>query len=175
MVYLIMEDVRYPIGEYVYDEAGSVEAWKNEIKALPASLKKAVDGLADEQLDTPYRDGGWTVRQVVHHVGDSHLNMVMRVKLALTEENPTIIAYNEVEWAKLGDTKVAIKSSLNFIEALHVRIGILLDTLSEEDLSKTFVNPESGPFTIKKAISQYAWHGKHHVADITSLRQRNNW
>lgn len=175
MVYLDMKDLRYPIGEYVFDEQGSVGEWINEIKELPAQMMYAVAGLNDEQLDTPYREEGWTVRQVVHHVGDSHLNMVMRVKLALTEDNPTIIAYNEVEWAKLGDTKVGVQSSLDFLQALHVRIGILLDSLSEEDLERTFVNPESGPFTIRKAISQYAWHGTHHVAHITSLRQRNNW
>jgi hypothetical protein len=135
-----------------------------------------VAGLSPEQLDTPYRDGGWTVRQVVHHVPDSHMNAFIRTKLALTEVDPTIKPYDEKAWSVLADVRnTPIETSLVLLETLHERWNHLLRALSEADFSRTLVHPEHGPRTLDWLVALYAWHGAHHVAHITSLRERMDW
>jgi hypothetical protein len=148
-----------------------------EIAAAPAHLRKAVAGLTPAQLDTPYRPGGWTVRQVVHHVPDSHLNAYTRIKLALTEEEPTIRPYEEARWAELPDARTGpIEPSLGLLESLHQRWLLLLTQLQPSDFERRFRHPEHGRiFTANEAVAMYAWHGRHHVAHITSLRQRMGW
>jgi len=150
--------------------------WIDEIAAAPAQLRAAVVGLTDDQLDTPYRPGGWTVRQVVHHVPESHMNAYVRIKLALTEDQPTIKPYDEALWAELpdvGDTPIEV--SLELLDSLHDRWVRLLRLLSEQQWTRTFRHPEMGLMTVEKTLALYAWHGKHHVAHITSLRERNGW
>jgi len=143
---------------------------------LPARLCAAVAGLNDSQLDTPYRDGGWTLRQVVHHLADSHANSVIRFKLALTEDWPTIKPYDENAWAQLSDSKsLPIDSSLSFISAMHERWVALLESMSEADFERGYVHPERGRQNLLTALGIYAWHGRHHTAHITALRARNNW
>lgn len=174
-----LELLRYPTGRFSYATPITYEEAKqkiNEIKALPGRLSEVVSNLSEEQLDTPYRLGGWTVRQVIHHIPDSHMNAYIRFRWALTENEPLIKVYHEAEWAKLPDASSApIEMSLNLLEALHVRWGALLDTLKPEDLERTYIHPDSGKGTIGKLIATYAWHGKHHLAHITSLIERNNW
>lgn len=143
---------------------------------LPERLKAAVSGLSDAQLDTPYREGGWTVRQVVHHLADSHANSVIRFKLALTEDWPTIKPYDEAAWAKLPDSKsLPIESSMTFIEGMHERWVALLEAMTEADFERGFVHPEHGRQSLATALAIYAWHSRHHVAHITGLRARNGW
>lgn len=173
-------DHRYPIG--LFEHEGAVapeqrELWIREIEKLPAKLRLAVEGLNDEQLDTPYRDGGWTVRQVVHHVADSHMNSLTRFKLALTEDHPTIKPYAEERWAELADTKTApIELSLHLIEALHERWVLLLESLTDADFGRTFHHPGSGETVpLDRNVGFYAWHGNHHAAHITALRARKGW
>ncbi|OEH91572.1 YfiT family bacillithiol transferase [Bacillus solimangrovi] len=171
-------DLRYPIGEfdYVGDPTQEiVESWIKEIESTPSQLKKAVSGLSDEQLDKVYREGGWTVRQVVHHIVDSHINSYTRFKLALTEDNPTIKLYEEAKWAELPDTKLPIEVSLQLLESLHIRWVVLLRSLNKAELEKTFQHPESGTVKLSTNVGIYAWHGRHHIAHITSLRERMNW
>lgn len=176
---LTLEQLQYPIGRFSFQgdiDANTVSIWIAEIAALPGELTHAVIGLSDEQLDTPYRQGGWTVRQVVHHIADSHINSLIRFKLALTEDKPLIKTYYEDRWALLPDyQQVPIEQSLEFIKLLHARWVILLRSLSDEDLQREFMHPESGPTLLKKNIGIYTWHGKHHVAHITSLRERMDW
>lgn len=168
-------DLRYPVGTFQYDGPNR-DAWIAEIAALPATMRAAVGGLSDAQLDTPYRDGGWTVRQVVHHVFDSHVNSYIRWRWALTEDTPLIKAYDEVRWAELPDAKSApIDVSLRLLDALHERWVMLLRSLSEEQWARGFVHPENGDMSLDKTLGLYAWHGRHHVAHITALRQRMNW
>ena len=145
------------------------------VKMPPAKLKAAVGGLNDRQLDTPYRPGGWTVRQVVHHLPDSHLNSFVRFKLALTEEEPTIKPYDEARWAELADSKAPIELSLPLLENLHERWVLLLNSLTPADWQRKFRHPERGPMTLTDNLQIYAWHGRHHVAHITALRERNGW
>ncbi|MBM7703559.1 YfiT family bacillithiol transferase [Metabacillus iocasae] len=172
-----MKDARYPIGlfqqEDVTDE--KIERWMKEIEELPKNLREVVEGLKDEQLDTPYREGGWTVRQVIHHVADSHMNSYIRFKLALTENNPTIKPYEEAEWAKLGDSTLPIEVSLSLVEGIHTRWGMILKGLSEQERNRSFYHPESGVMTLETAINMYAWHGNHHVAHIQALREKVGW
>ena len=174
-----MTDPRFPIGKFHFDGQVTDEQKKtflDEIARTPANLRAAVKGLSEAQLDTPYRDGGWTVRQVVHHVPDSHLNSYMRFKLALTEEEPTITAYAEDRWAELADTKATpIDVSLTLLESLHDRWVRLLRSLKPEDWKRTFRHPELGAITLEKNLALYAWHGRHHVAHITELRKRMSW
>jgi uncharacterized damage-inducible protein DinB len=174
-----MTDPRYPIGKFHYDDSLSEpqkQACLDEIARTPANLRTAVNGLSKAQFDTPYRDGGWTVRQVVHHVPDSHLNSYVRFKLALTEDAPTIKPYAEDRWAELADTKeTPVEVSLTMLDALHDRWVRLLRSLSAEDWKRTFRHPELGPMTLEKTLALYAWHGKHHVAHITQLRAHNGW
>jgi uncharacterized damage-inducible protein DinB len=174
-----MDDLRFPVGKFHYQ--GPVndqqkQAFMDEIGRAPAKLGTAVQGLSDSQLDTPYRPDGWTVRQVVHHVPDSHLNSYVRFKLALAEDEPTIKTYAEDRWAELSDTKATpIEVSLVLLESLHDRWVRLLRSLTAEQWKRTFRHPELGPMTLEKTLALYAWHGRHHVAHITELRQRMSW
>ncbi|WP_409341540.1 YfiT family bacillithiol transferase [Paenibacillus sp. MBLB4367] len=174
-----MESLRYPIGRFAVNGEITGEqrnAWIAQITGLPAELRIAVEDLNEEQLDTPYREGGWTVRQVVHHLADSHMNSFTRFKLALTEERPTIKPYDEAGWADLPDSKSAPAGlSLALLDVLHERWAILLSGMGEEDFARAFRHPESGIVTLDRAAGLYAWHGRHHVAHITSLRERLGW
>ena len=174
-----MSDPRYPIGKFAYDgpltEDQKQEALNN-IAQAPAKLRAAVKGLSDSQLDTPYRPGGWTVRQVAHHVPDSHLNSYIRFKLALTENEPTIKPYFEERWAELADTKATpVEVSLALLDSLHDRWVRLLRSLKPDDWKRTYRHPELGLMTLEKTLALESWHGRHHVAHITSLRERNGW
>lgn len=171
--------LQYPIGKFSFKDDVTTESRKNSIKEienLPVKLRKAIKGLDDKQLDTPYRHNGWTIRQVVHHIPDSHLNAYVRMKLALTEKEPAIKTYDENEWAKLQDYyQTPIEISLNLLDALHKRWVILLNSLKENDFHKKFKHPEWGLISVDYAVAQYAWHGNHHTAHITSLRERMGW
>jgi uncharacterized damage-inducible protein DinB len=174
-----MTDLRYPIGKFHFVGPLTEERMQtslDDIARTPANLRVAIKGLSEAQLDTPYRPGGWTVRQVIHHVPDSHLNSYVRFKLALTEDEPTIKPYAEDRWAELADTKsTPIEVSLTLLEALHDRWVRLLRSLSAEDWKRTFRHPELGAMTLEKTLALYAWHGRHHVAHITGLRERSGW
>jgi len=173
-----MTDPRYPIGKFSYTGPLSPEQKKqclDDIEQTPARLRAAVRGLSESQLDTPYREGGWTVRQVVHHVPDSHMNSYVRFKLALTEDGPTIKPYFEDRWAELPDSKAPVENSLRLLESLHHRWTPLLRSLSDEDWKRTFSHPELGPMTLEKNLALYSWHGRHHVAHVTKLRERMGW
>lgn len=173
-----IEDPGYPIGRFTPPPANTTEARTAHIESLrqlPAQLRQAVSGFTDAQLDTPYRDGGWTVRRVVHHLADSHANSYIRFKLALTEDWPTIKAYNEVAWAKLADSGLPIGSSIQLLEGLHTRWVNLLESLTEEDFQKGCIHPENGRMNLAKALAIYSWHGLHHTAHITRLRERMGW
>jgi hypothetical protein len=172
-------DYRYPIGKFQKPAVTTPELCKRYIEIienLPQSLRNAVQGLTDEQLDTPYREGGWTIRQVVHHLADSHLNSYTRFRLALTEESPVICTYDERKWAELNDAKYSpIHSSLAILDGIHHRWSLLLHSFTPSDWRKTFVHPESGEMTLDMTMALYAWHSDHHVAHITSLRERKGW
>jgi hypothetical protein len=174
-----MGDSRYPIGRFTPDDNPTPETRAKhiqEIASLPAQMRQAVSGLTPEQLNTPYREGGWTVKQVVHHVPDSHLNAYVRFKLALTENVPTIKPYDEGAWAKLKDTELtSIEVSLTLLEAIHIRWVNLLGTLRAEDFQRKFNHPELGVQTLDRTLAMYGWHSRHHVAHITSLRERMKW
>ncbi|AJY76703.1 YfiT family bacillithiol transferase [Paenibacillus beijingensis] len=175
-----MDQLRFPIGHYEPARHLSnelKEQWITDIETLPMKLLEALDGLSEEQLNTPYREGGWTVRQVVHHMADSHMNSFTRFKLALTEDNPVIKPYYEDRWAELDDTvKAPIAISLRLLESLHARWGILLRSLSTADFARTFVHPQSGETnSLEYYLGMYSWHGRHHMAHITSLRRRKGW
>jgi uncharacterized damage-inducible protein DinB len=173
--YEAMADLQYPIGRFSFPDSTTEEerqAWIREIARAPQELRAAVAGLSPEQLDTPYRPGGWTARQVAHHVPDSHMNAYIRLKLALTEDQPTIKPYDEARWAVLADAASPVEPSLELLEALHARWVRLLESMSERDYLRTFVHPESGPWRLDQYLAQYAWHGRHHVAHIASLRAR---
>lgn len=172
-------DLRYPIGKFTYTGEGTAEQrqmWIQDIRELPSKLREAVHGLSEEQLALPYREGGWSVTQVVHHLADSHMNSLIRFKLALTEEKPTIKTYYEERWANLEDAiSPDIDMSIKLLEALHARWVILLETMEEKDYQKEFVHPEIGrSLNLDFTLGLYAWHGKHHVAHITALRNRLN-
>jgi hypothetical protein len=172
-------DLQYPIGPFAWPADVSADQRRqyiDEIAQAPANLRAAVADLTGEQLDTPYRPGGWTVRQVVHHVPDSHLNSYLRFKLALTEDEPTIKPYDQSRWAELADVRVApVETSLVLLESLHHRWVSLLGSLSESDFARTFRHPEIGIVRLDKNLALYAWHGRHHAAHITSLRERMGW
>jgi uncharacterized damage-inducible protein DinB len=174
------EDLRYPVGKF--NRPGSTltsderRELVQQIAATPARMREAVDGLTESQLDTPYRDGGWSVRQVVHHVPDSHMNAYTRVKLALTEEQPTIKPYDEAAWAKLNDVRdTPIETSLVLLETLHQRWDTILRAMTGADFERTLLHPEHGVMTLDALVAMYAWHGRHHVGHITSLRARSGW
>jgi hypothetical protein len=174
-----MSDPRYPIGKFTFDgQTSEAQRTKfiDEIEQAPAALRAAIKNLSPEQLETPYRDGGWTVRQVVHHVPESHMNAYVRFKLALTEDEPTIKAYMEDRWARtpeVGSTPVEV--SLALLEPLHDRWVRLLRTLKAADWKRTFRHPELGVLPLERNLALYAWHGKHHVAHITELRKKMGW
>jgi hypothetical protein len=172
-------DLRYPVGKFKFPETVSPEDrlhFIEQIAETPARLRAAVSGLTGEQLDTPYRPGGWTVRQVVHHVPDSHMHSYTRFRLALTEEQPTIKPYQEDRWAELLDARTGpVDVSLALLGALHERWVVLLRSLSEADWKRTFRHPELGLVSLEKNAALYAWHGRHHVAHITGLRERMGW
>ena len=172
-------DLRYPIGKFQFPEAvsaGDRRRFIDEIAEAPAHLRAAVAGLSETQLETPYRPGGWTVRQVVHHVPDSHLNSYVRYRLALTEDDPVIKPYAEDRWALLPDAKTApVEISLQLLARLHERWVPLLESLSEEEWRRTFRHPELGSVRLDQNAALYAWHGRHHVAHILALRERMGW
>ena len=172
-------ELSYPIGKYDFQIEVTEDDRRrfiDQIEEAPAQLREAVKGLLPDQLDTPYRPGGWTVRQVVHHVPDSHLNSYIRFKLALTEEEPTIKPYHEDLWAELADGRTApVDVSLALLESLHSRWVMLLRSLTAKDFERTFRHPEIGVVSLSKILGLYAWHGRHHTAHITSLREREGW
>ena len=174
-----MSDPRFPIGKFNYEGPPSEEQRRqfiSEIEQTPAAFRAAVQGLSAQQIETPYRDGGWTVRQVVHHVPESHMNAYIRFKLALTEDEPTIKPYEQQLWAELADVQtVPVEASLTLLDALHIRFVELLRTMKPEDWKRTFRHPELGVGPLEKNLALYAWHGKHHVAHITELRERMGW
>jgi uncharacterized damage-inducible protein DinB len=174
-----MNDPRYPIGKFSYQGPPTPEhkrQYLDDIEQTPARLREAVRGLGEKQLDTPYREGGWTVRQVVHHVPDSHLNSYVRFKLALTEDVPTIKPYMEDRWAELPEAKQGpIDISLALLDALHQRWMLVLRGLTNGDWQRTFRHPDLGPMTLEKTLALYAWHGRHHIAHITELRRQKGW
>lgn len=174
------EDLRFPIGRFAMPAAELTNEQRldciQRIAGTPEGLRAAARGLTPVQLATPYRPGGWTVAQVVHHIADSHLNAFCRLKLALTENEPTIKPFRQDGWAELPDGRdAAVESSLALIEGLHERWVHLLRSLKPEDFRKRFIHPESGPQTIDRIVALYAWHGVHHIAHITGLRSRNGW
>ena len=172
-------DLHYPVGQFDWNmRPGDAERRQaiGEIAALPSAMRRAVHGLTEQQLDTPYRPDGWTVRQVVHHVPDSHLNAYVRMKLALTEDRPAIKPYDQERWAALPDTvHTPVGISLAMLEALHERWVVLLRSLEPRDFSRKLIHPESGEMDLDMLVCHYAWHGRHHVGHITSLRQRMGW
>lgn len=174
-----MDDLRYPVGRFKFDGQLSADQRRffiNEIAEAPVKLRAAVAGLTPEQIETPYRLGGWTVRQVVHHIPDSHLNSYVRFKLALTEEEPTIKPYDEAAWSELEDVRTTpLETSLTLLDVLHRRWVVLLRSLKDADFARAFRHPEMGLVSLEKNVALYAWHGRHHIAHITSLRERMGW
>jgi uncharacterized damage-inducible protein DinB len=171
-------DPRYPIGNFVKPEIITPDERTGAIATLaelPEQVRNAVDGLDSEQLSAPYREGGWTLRQVVHHIADSHMNAFVRVRLALTEDWPTVKTYDEAEWAKLHDAMAPVEWSLELIESLHARWVMLLQSLTEEQWKRGYHHPSDGEVTIELAALLYAWHSRHHVAHITHLRAKEGW
>jgi DinB superfamily len=172
-------DFRYPVGRYQAPELISEDqrnTWIAELSSLPENLKQAVAGLSEAQLDTPYRARGWSVRQVVHHLPDSHINCYVRFRLALTEPSPLIKPYEEAAWAELADARTAPTAlSLSLLEALHQRWVALLKTLTEDEFARTFRHPEVGEVRLDWVLGSYAWHSRHHLAHITGLRERSGW
>jgi uncharacterized damage-inducible protein DinB len=171
-----MTDSRFPVGKFqlaANPQPAQIEEWLTAIEETPRNLRDAVKGLTDTELDTPYRDGGWTVRQVIHHVADSHMHSYARFRFAVTEDAPTIQPYDEAAWAELPDAKTApVEVSLALLDALHNRWMVLLRSFDEATFARTFVHPENGPMPLMMALQLYAWHGRHHTAHITSFRQR---
>lgn len=175
-------DLRYPIGDFLppaNSDAGMRKAHIQVLRLLPERLKAAVVGLADSQLDTPYREGGWTVRQTVHHVADSHMNAYIRFKLTLTEDWPTIKPYEEASWAELADSRLPVEPSLDLLTALHLRWVTLIEAMTDEDFQKGYIHPESkkngGRQPLWEVLALYAWHSQHHAAHIVNLRNRMGW
>jgi hypothetical protein len=174
-----MEDLRYPLGKFVEDPNVTEEKrrrWIEEIVAAPDLFRRAVAGLTGSQLDTPYREGGWTPRQIVHHMADSHGHNLVRFRLALTEDNPAITGYDPAKWGELPDAKTGpVEVSLALLQAIHERWVLLLRAMSPADFARTFRRPDGQMVTLDRALQTYAWHGKHHAAQITGLRERNGW
>ena len=171
-------DLSYPVGRFdrtaawtAASRAGALE----EIAALPSRMRDAVAGLSDAQLDTPYRPGGWTVRQLVHHVADSHMNGYIRLKLALTEHVPTIKPYDQDAWSALPDSRLPIELSLTILDAVHRRWHVLWRATTDDQFARTFRHPDLGELTVETHLHLYAWHSRHHVAHVTSLRAREGW
>jgi hypothetical protein len=171
-----VDPLQFPIGKFVVPETYSPEAmkgWINDIRELPAKMREAGAGLTDKQLDTPYRPGGWTIRQVVHHIADSHTNSIIRFKWTMTEDSPTIKAYNQTEWANLADYKLPVEPSLIMLEGIHQRLVALFESFTDDDWNRYFIHPETGgQITLKRNLALYAWHSKHHLAHITNATAR---
>lgn len=166
--------LKYPIGQYTPPDnilQYHVDGWIEQIQSLPSRIISLVESVTENQLDTPYRPDGWTIRQVIHHIPDSHVNSYIRFKWALTEDNPTIKAYNEVSWAELYDTKdQSIQVSLDFLKVVHAKLVNVIKGMSEEQLKRTFVHPDSGKKTLLDwNVGMYAWHGEHHLGHIRSV------
>ena len=173
-----LETLRYPIGRFRFDESPTPEKralWIDAIANAPHALRDAVAGLSDAQLDSPYRPAGWSLRQVVHHVADSHVNAYVRLKLALTEERPAIKAYDEALWAELPDARLPVAVSLDLLDALHARWTLLLRSMTAEAFGRQWLHPEHGPRDLDFLVQLYAWHSRHHVAHVRSLRERMGW
>ena len=173
-----MADIRYPIGEFTLPGPLASQAREDAvdtIEAAPARLRTAVDGLSESQLDTRYRPQGWTLRQVVHHLPDSHVNSYVRLKLALTEDVPGIRTYDEARWAELTDSSAPIDLSLALLDALHKRWVYLFRSLTNEAWDRRFRHPDLGVMRVDELAAFYAWHGEHHIAHITTLREREGW
>jgi uncharacterized damage-inducible protein DinB len=174
-----MPDPRYPIGKFQPPaEFNTITRKLNiqQLEEMPAQLRAAVKGLSNEQLNEPYREGGWSLRQVVHHLADSHLNAYTRFKLAVTEEDPTIKTYNEKAWAGLEDSlKADVEVSLVLVKAIHHRLVMFLRSLEEKQFSRSYMHPETGKGSVDRILALYAWHGRHHIAHITGLRDEHGW
>ena len=171
-------ELSYPIGRFPGETTTPQNRSKTllDIVELPGRLRDAVEGLSEAQLNTPYRPEGWTVRQVVHHLADAHVNSFIRTRFALTENQPTIMPFDEVKWAELKDARSGpVEPSLLLLEGVQARWGQLLESLSDSDWQRTLVHPENGVMTIGKLVSVYAWHGRHHTAHITGLREKRGW
>ena len=174
---ITVDDLRYPVGRFTPSHAADARRKSiDDIAALPARMREAVAGLSDAQVDTPYRPGGWTVRQVVHHVADSHMNAFIRLKLALTEATPTIKPYDENAFSMLADMQLPVQISLHILGGLHARWVALYGAMSDEQFGRSFVHPEHGSaITLEEHAQHYAWHSRHHVGHITALRDREGW
>ncbi len=175
-----LEKLRYPIGKFSVPEQISdtqLMEWIDALENYPSKLRSLVEGLSDQQLETPYRPGGWTVRQLIHHISDSHHNSYIRFKWALTEDNPVIKVYDEKKWAELHDTRTSpIELSLKHLEAVHAKLVNLLRGLDGADLKREFIHPDGNVTTdLKENIGRYVWHGSHHYTHIERLLQRENW
>ena len=173
-----MEDLKFPIGKFQLPQstvAADRQSWIRDIADTPRQMRQAISGLSESQLDTPYRPEGWTVRQVVHHVPDSHMHSFLRMKYALADHEPEIKPYDEASWARLPDATAPVGPSLNLLDALHVRWMALLEAMRAEQFSRAFRHPELGLRTLHQTLALYSWHGRHHVAHITSLRKRMGW
>jgi len=173
-----LDDLRYPIGRFNFTAPTLQEtraAHIETLRRLPVRLTAALEGLTDAQLDTPYREGGWTVRQVVHHLADSHAISYTRFKLALTEDTPVIKPYDEAAWANLPDSRLPVDVSIAMVAAVHARLVALLESLTELQFEKVFIHPERGPVTLGKNLAMYDWHSRHHSAHIVNLRARQGW
>ena len=172
-------DLSYPIGKFDFHQTvapGQLPGLVEQIALAPANFRAAVRGLNEPQLDTPYRPGGWTLRQTVHHVADSHMNSFIRFRLALTENEPTVKGYDQAAWGELADARTApVEASLEIIQNLHFRWVMLLKTLAAEDFARTFRHQEMGLVRLDTNLALYAWHGRHHCAHITGLRERSGW
>ena len=174
------EELKYPIGKFLKPETITkelLEKYLFDLENFPARLKKEVENLTDEQLDTPYRTGGWKIRQVVNHCADSHMNALIRFKLTLTEEKPVVKPYFEERWAELADSKaISIEPAISMLEGLHHRWIVLLKSLTEEQLRRSFIHPEhQREFKLEEIIALYAWHSNHHLAHITTLKKIKEW
>lgn len=177
---LTLDQLRYPVGKFAFKadaDDKEIRSWISEIEQMPVHLKNAVKGLSEAQINTPYRDGGWTVRQVVHHLADSHMNAYMRFKLALTEDKPTIKPYLEKAWAEMDDSlNLPIDISISILEPLHTRWVYMLKNIKASEFDRSVFHPESKrEMSVKFLMALYAWHSRHHVAHIAELRKRNKW
>lgn len=171
-------DVRYPIGKFSFDGEVTreiLDGWIRDMEQLPDALREAVEDLNEEQIDTPYREGGWTIRQVVHHLADTAINYYARIKLAFTEDKPVIAPFDESKWADLPDNQLPVEVSLTLLKTVHTRFCSLLRNMPDTDFEKKYVHPQTGESKVGITIGIYAWHGKHHLAQITSLRDRKGW
>lgn len=174
-----MTDPRYPIGRFTFSSPPDEQERRKligDIEQTPSALRASIQGLSPQQIETPYRDGGWTVRQLVHHVPDSHMNAYVRFRLALTEDAPTIKPYMEDRWAKLPDVQsIPLEVSLSLLDSMHTRWVSLLRSMEPQDWKRTFNHPELGSVSLDKSLGLYAWHGRHHVAHVTELRKKMSW